>query len=326
MSQSRRRFLSAASLLPTICLERPSTVKAQSPVPSPTLYDREIYSIVANAQNLKLTVPAAAPGQGLAGAELDLADLVDQAVRRTRSDEDEASDLAMQAGTLLSALTRAGSDEGLPDDAQAPPPNFVNLSKGYRSMFDDSQTTSKVGSVVRRAATQICSPSSFDIYRECEKTTQVPWYVIGAIHYREANLNFMGHLHNGDFLRIKTIHVPKHQPKGQWPPQPWVPRSAWLTSAEDALRSISGPKSWTVERMLYRLEGYNGFGYRYHVKGDGTPYESPYLWNFTQFYSEGGYARDGKWSSSYVSRQVGLVPLLKQIQALRPSDVLWTYE
>src|SRR5437879_3557684 len=57
-------------------------------------------------------------------------------------------------------------------------------------------------------------------YELVEAVTKVPWYVVAIIHSLEGSLNFKTHLHNGDPLTAKTVHVPKGRPPGT-PPFKW---------------------------------------------------------------------------------------------------------
>lgn len=57
--------------------------------------------------------------------------------------------------------------------------------------------------------------------------------------------------------------------------------------------------------MLYRLEGFNGFGYR--SRGVATPY----LWSFSNHYDRGKFVADGHWSADARSHQCGSALLLK---------------
>src|SRR5258706_1242397 len=57
-------------------------------------------------------------------------------------------------------------------------------------------------------------------YEQVEQATQVLWYVVAVIHSLEGSLNFKTHLHNGDPLTAKTVHVPKGRPQGR-PPFKW---------------------------------------------------------------------------------------------------------
>jgi lysozyme family protein len=135
----------------------------------------------------------------------------------------------------------------------------------------------------------------------------VPWYVIAVIHSLEAGGDFTRHLHNGDPLTARTVHVPAGRPVKGNPP------FTWEQSATDALRlrGLGAWKDWSVPGTLYQLEGYNGFGYRDHHPN--VP--SPYLWSFSNHYTRGKYVADGRFTATAVSQQVGAAPLLKQLVA-----------
>jgi lysozyme family protein len=147
-------------------------------------------------------------------------------------------------------------------------------------------------------------------YRAVEEKTNVPWFMIGAIHALECGLSFAGHLHNGDPLRARTRQVPKGRPARGEPPY------TWEASALDALtmppHSLHRVAAWTIERIAYELERYNGFGYRRFHPG----VKSPYLWSYSNHYMAGKYVADGQWSSAAVSSQCGAMVLIKTIAEL----------
>jgi hypothetical protein len=121
----------------------------------------------------------------------------------------------------------------------------------------------------------------------------------------EASLNFTKHLHNGDPLSHRTVHVPAGRPKKGKPP------FAWEESAQDALalKGLSAKTEWSLAGTLYQLERYNGWGYRLH-----HPHVlSPYLWSFSNHYKSGKYIADGTWSDTAISRQCGAAVLLRRM-------------
>src|SRR5262245_50399712 len=95
-------------------------------------------------------------------------------------------------------------------------------------------------------------------YDQVSNATGVPWYAIGIIHEMEAGLKFTAHLHNGDPLSDRTVQVPAGRPPSGVPP------FEWEDSAIDALmmKNLNEVKLWTIERIAYQLEAYNGWGYR----------------------------------------------------------------
>jgi lysozyme family protein len=148
-------------------------------------------------------------------------------------------------------------------------------------------------------------------YQAVAEMTKVPWYVIGLIHQMEAGCSFGCHLHNGDSLARKTVQVPANRPvSGQGP-------FKWEASACDALlmKSLEAVKDWTIERICFELERYNGWGYRNYHKTTLTPY----LWSGTTHYARGKYVADGKWDATHVSKQTGAIALLKTLMELEPS-------
>jgi lysozyme family protein len=141
-------------------------------------------------------------------------------------------------------------------------------------------------------------------YQSVSDDTGVPWYFIAVCHALEASFNFRAHLHNGDFpLSARTRQVPAGRPTK------WLPPSDWESSARDALRLLgfTGQSDWSLERTLYRIEAYNGFGYRTYGVA------SPYLWSFSNHYARGKYVADGKWSATAKSQQCGAAVMLKAL-------------
>lgn len=149
-------------------------------------------------------------------------------------------------------------------------------------------------------------------YESVGQQTGVPWYFIAVTHGLEASFNFRAHLHNGDFpLSARTRQVPAGRPTK------WLPPSDWESSAKDALRLLgfTGQKDWSLTRTLYRLEAYNGFGYRSY----GVP--TPYLWSFSNHYDRGKYVADGKFSFTARSQQCGAAVMLKMLA--EAGDLVW---
>jgi hypothetical protein len=111
------------------------------------------------------------------------------------------------------------------------------------------------------------------------------------------------HLHNGDPLQARTVHVPAGRPAAASPP------FTWRQSAVDALtlKKFQEVADWSMPRMLYLLEKYNGFGYRMRR----VP--TPYLWSFSNLYEKGKFVQDGRFDSEAVSKQCGAALMLKAV-------------
>ena len=141
-------------------------------------------------------------------------------------------------------------------------------------------------------------------YEEVSASSGVPWQVIGIIHQREGSGNFRTHLHNGDPLSARTVNVPKGRPLV------WLPPSSWEASAHDALAcdELIDLTWWAdVPTTLYRMERYNGLGYRAHG------ILSPYLWAGTNHYTSGKFTADGHFDPQAVDQQPGAVGILKML-------------
>jgi lysozyme family protein len=136
----------------------------------------------------------------------------------------------------------------------------------------------------------------------------IPWYFIAIIHCLECDLNFNEHLHNGDPLTHRTVHVPAGRPVADPAAGVGQPYS-WQESAVDALAydGFTAWTNWTIPGMLFSFEKYNGFGYR------GRGINSPYLWSFSNQYTEGKFTNDGIYDADAVSDQCGAAVLLRRM-------------
>ena len=143
-----------------------------------------------------------------------------------------------------------------------------------------------------------------DRYQALSAAVGVPWTLIAVLHELECSQSFDRHLHNGDPLSAKTVQRPPGRPPGS---PPWT----WEVSATDALTVEGFPKwsDWSVGGTLYKLECYNGAGYRLYHPSVLTPY----LWSYSNHYSSGKYKADGVFSPSLVSKQPGTAMLLRRL-------------
>lgn len=177
------------------------------------------------------------------------------------------------------------------------------LQASYQRLFDTCVITPDKYPLVDAAVKTILAGKAR--YESVSKKTSVPWYFIGIAHYMEGGCKFDKHLHNGDPLTAKTTHVPKGRPATGVAP------FAWEFSAEDAL-SYTGVNKWTnwsLPGLLFKLEGYNGFGYR----KSSIAINSPYLWSFSNHYQKGKYTADGSYSPTAVSKQCGAAVILRRL-------------
>ena len=185
------------------------------------------------------------------------------------------------------------------------------LCEEYERLFWTCRVAPDRRALVDTVAQRIAANQSR--YLEATRGSRVPWHVAGLIHALECGLSFRGHLHNGDPLTARTVRVPKGRPRAGAPP------FTWEESARDALEyaGLTACAAWTLPETLYRLEAYNGWGYRTrhpHVL-------SPYLWGCSNHYARGKYVADGAWSDTAVSRQAGAAVLLRRLADMGAVDL-----
>ena len=181
----------------------------------------------------------------------------------------------------------------------------MNTPEQYQQLWDSMELMEVTAAHVLTLAGKI--KANKPRYDTVSAATSVPWAFIGVIHNMECDLSFHAHLHNGDPLTARTVHVPAGRPVTGNPP------FTWEFSAEDALRYMGYDKitDWSVPSMLLHLEKYNGGGYA--KRGINTPY----LWSATNHYglppNIGKYTSDGKFDPNAISNQIGAAALLKQL-------------
>jgi hypothetical protein len=232
---TRRELLSYAALSAAALIAGKAKAQSLADLHFSSAAHSELAEVLEQAASMGI-VPTA---QGRAAAQItrvDLAAIILDALDRSPS-SNKAAALAKRAGILLSTLNQVERDLLALEPARRAPPPFDQREKAnLKKCFDVCEVTASHKAEIAKAVRIITTPSAKARYQEVADATKVPWYVIGAIHYREANLNFFGHLHNGDRLDRKTRHVPPHRPPGAWPPAPFNPLSAWRLSSIDALR------------------------------------------------------------------------------------------
>jgi len=187
-----------------------------------------------------------------------------------------------------------------------PPISFFALEKEFSGLFATCTIHKEFSGVVSSIVDKIVSYS--DRYKAVTAGGPVPWWFVAVIHSLESSLNFKTHLHNGDPLTFRTTNTPKGRPSA--PPASGKAYS-WEESALDSIvyNGLLNWKVWTIPGCLYRLEAYNGWGYRiWHPE-----VKSPYLWSFSNHYSKGKFIADGRFDPNAVSRQAGGAVLIKEM-------------
>jgi lysozyme family protein len=181
--------------------------------------------------------------------------------------------------------------------------NITSLIAANAVRWGKCEITPSRLSSVNKVAQQVVSHKA--TYAEIEADTGVPWWAIGVIHYREADLNFNDSLAQGD----PWNHVSRHVPKGRGPFKSF--RAAAIDALVHCPPYAGRWKDWTVGGALTLFEEYNGLGYElYHHEA------SPYVWAATNQEQRGKYEGDGHWVASAWDAQIGCAALLKAIEAL----------
>ncbi|MDX8501918.1 peptidoglycan-binding protein [Mesorhizobium sp. VK4C] len=191
--------------------------------------------------------------------------------------------------------------------------SFSEYKEGYERNWADLKIRSSVAASAKKQAKRLLDGK--EKYKQIEERTGVPWWFVGLCHYRESAFNFETYLGNGQSLSRRTTIVPKGR-------GPFTGPDAFVDGAVDALRleGFVGASDWGIARVLYRLEGFNGYGYH----GHGV--NSPYLYGGSTSYGPpearaGKYVRDGVFDSSFVDTQLGTAVILKSLLGLEPTIV-----
>lgn len=178
-----------------------------------------------------------------------------------------------------------------------------DLRAEYDEMYDACTVRRTVDEDLDRFSALILHAK--DRYLAVGTPLGIPWWWIASIHYRESSLSFTRHLHNGDPLTVRTIHVPAGRPLNGTPP------FTWEFSADDALRSegLDHWSDWTVSGALFAAEKYNGLGYR------RRGLVSPYLWSGATCYTKGKFDRDGHFNPDLVDQEIGCAVIWKLLDS-----------
>lgn len=194
----------------------------------------------------------------------------------------------------------------IPAPAMPTPANIPHTEE-YLRLWDTMKVDPGKEGVVRARVQAIAAGRAR--YEAITRRTAVPWPIIGILHNMECGLDFGCHLHNGDRLTRRTHQVPAGRPVKGSPP------FSFEDSAVDALEydKLTTWNDWSVEGCLYKLEGFNGFGYRKVRNPDGSRgTDNPYLWAFSNHCDEiGKFVADGKFDPDAPTKQVGVALLLK---------------
>lgn len=188
----------------------------------------------------------------------------------------------------------------------------AKLGQYYKSLWDGLQATASRRKEAETFAKAILGNKRR--YQRIEASTGVPWHFVALAHYRESTLNFNKNLCNGQPLNMRTTIVPKGR----------GPYKDFEESAYDALVRIKGYSAkmdWSLGPYMYRIEGYNGYGY-HNPTQNGVQYPSipsPYLVGGSNKQKRGKYTRDHYYDPTHWDTQLGVITLLKVLAEYDPS-------
>jgi uncharacterized protein (TIGR02594 family) len=210
------------------------------------------------------------------------------------------------AAAALAAPAAGGAALAGLTAANLPPPrhafDFATLRPEYQQYFAACSISNAPQQDLTTACTRI--EAGKPRYVAMSERTGVPWYVIGLLHHMESGCNFDTHLHNGDPLTARTVNEPRGRPVA--PPADGN-RYTWQESAADALVDVHAEGEWSIERLLFHAERYNGWGYRTR----SVP--SAYLWSGSNLFVKGKFVRDGVFDPEAPSDQLGVASVLRRL-------------
>jgi lysozyme family protein/peptidoglycan hydrolase-like protein with peptidoglycan-binding domain len=189
--------------------------------------------------------------------------------------------------------------------------SFEGLKDSYERNWTNLNIRPERLDEARREANLLLNGKN--IYEEIEAKTEVPWWFVGLCHYRESHFKFDTYLGNGQSLSRPTTIVPIGR-------GPFTGPNAFVDGAIDAIRleHLAGATDWCIARTLFRLEGFNGYGY--HKFG----VNSPYLYGGSTLYGPpearaGKYVSDHNFDPNVVDSQLGTAVILKALMGLDQS-------
>ncbi len=189
--------------------------------------------------------------------------------------------------------------------------SFAEYEAGYLQNWASLQIRPNIVAEAQKQAKRLLQGKS--TYQVVESKSGVPWWFVGLCHYRESNYNFNTYLGNGQPLNQRTTIVPLGR-------GPFTGPTAFVDGALDALRieNFVGATDWGIARVLFRLEGFNGYGYH------GFGVNSPYLYGGSTCYGPpeargGKYVADHDFNPNVFDTQLGTAVILKSLMALDSS-------
>ena len=180
------------------------------------------------------------------------------------------------------------------------------LIADYRRLFTDCVLAADRITEIDEIAAGIVADRAR--YEAVAQTLGIPWFVVAVIHHLATERSFECHLHNGDPLLARTVHLPDGRPAEGEPP------FSWGESAIDALKLqfLDQWQDWSLPGVLFKLEGCDTWAYRLHR----PEVKSPYLWCGSNHYEHGRFIAEDTWSETAVAGRCGGAVLLRRMAEL----------
>lgn len=189
--------------------------------------------------------------------------------------------------------------------------SYDGTKRGYRNLWDRAQIKEGNDEALARAfVAKVTSGEHEAQYKAAQQRTGVPWVWFASAHYRESSNDLRGVLHNGEKI-VGTNQRTTLVPKGLGPFPTWADSA----DASVKLKQLDEVKEWTIERMLYEAERFNGLGY----VGKNN---SAYVWAGTTQEQLGMYVADHDYDPTVDDKRLGVAACLKALQATGRPDVL----
>lgn len=179
---------------------------------------------------------------------------------------------------------------------------FQILMPEYIKLLSTMQVTS--AGEIDTWAKKLTGPMCWPRYQRVQDETGVPGELIAALDYRESSANPRDALGQGD----PWSQVSRHYPSGLGPWGSWSEAAIFYAHRQHL---DDNSHQWSMPYACWKAEGWNGFGPRDRRINTG------YLWAGTNHYVKGKYASDHNWDAEMVDPQLGAVPLMLRMMALR---------
>lgn len=189
-------------------------------------------------------------------------------------------------------------------------PTFAQTQAGYTKMWNSAKLMDSKMSKIQSAVHKIMDSVHRSAYEQVEKLTGVPWFMIGALLYRESDSNLGTYIGNGQSLRMVTTEVPAGRGPFLTDPNGGV-IEAFIHGCLDAFKLQGFLKfkrsDWTIEFCLYQAEEFNGEGYQKHNE------DSPYVWAGTNYEEDGLFTSDHGYDPHAHDSRVGVAAIIAGI-------------